>query len=380
MRQYAGRVNPPPEKNLILLDATAISAQRGGVGRYVEELARQAVLADAPVVVVCQQRDEHAFASFDCDLVVAPRYVQSVPFRFLWEQVGLPLLARRLNATVIHSPHYTFPLITGRRRVVTVHDLTFWSYPDRHSLLKRLFFRWWISASARRRLDVIVPSRATGNEYERLVGADSERVTVAYHGVDRDTFHPPSAASVTRFAKKLGVESWVAFVGTIEPRKNIVPLIEGFQSAVASSSPRPALLLAGASGWDNTVAEAINRAVSAGFDVRHLGYVPLADLSTFLGGATVVAYPSEGEGFGLPVLEAMSCGAPVLTTRSLSLPEVGGDAVAYTDTTAPAIGAALAELLNDSTRRAQLSRAAIERAAEFTWSSCLAAHRVVWER
>jgi glycosyltransferase involved in cell wall biosynthesis len=373
-------VKPASSKPLILLDATAISAQRGGVGRYVEELARQTVIAGAPVVVVCQPRDEQAFASFDCDLVVAPRFVQSVPLRFLWEQVGLPLLARRLNATVIHSPHYTFPLMTACRSVVTVHDLTFWSYPDRHSLLKRVFFRWWISASARRRLEVIVPSRATGDEYERLLHADSTRVTVAYHGVDRETFRPPAAATVARFARTLGIGAWVAFVGTIEPRKNVVPLIEGFQSAVASLSPRPALLLAGASGWDNTVADAIDRAVRSGFDVRHLGYVPLADLSTFLGGATVVAYPSEGEGFGLPVLEAMSCGAPVLTTRSLSLPEVGGDAVAYTDTTARAIGVALTELLNNPKRRAQMKRAATERAAGFTWSACLAAHRAVWER
>lgn len=373
-------MNPAPSKPLILLDATAISAQRGGVGRYVEELARQAVFADAPVVVVCQPRDESVFSSFDCDLVVAPRFVQSVPLRFLWEQVGLPLLARRLAATVIHSPHYTFPLITGRRRVVTVHDLTFWSYPDRHSLLKRVFFRWWISASARRRLDVIVPSRATGNEYERLAHADSAHITVAYHGVDRETFHPPAASDVARFARTRGLDDWLAFVGTIEPRKNVVPLIEGFQFAVESLSPRPALLLAGAPGWDNTVAEAIDRAVRAGFDVRHLGYVPLSDLSTLLGGATVVAYPSEGEGFGLPVLEAMSCGAPVLTTRSLSLPEVGGDAVAYTETTAQAIGVALTELLGNPKRRAELKRAAIERAAGFTWSECLTAHRAVWER
>lgn len=373
-------MKPASSKHLIVLDATAISAQRGGVGRYVEELAREAVVAGAPVVVVCQPRDEHVFASFDCDLVVAPRWVQSVPLRFLWEQVGLPVLARRLNATVIHSPHYTFPLFTGRRRVVTVHDLTFWSYPDRHSRLKRIFFRWWISASARQRLDVIVPSRATGDDYERIAHADSARVTVAYHGVDRETFRPPAASAVTRFARKFGVGAWVAFVGTIEPRKNVVPLIDGFRSAVATRSPRPALLLAGASGWDNTVAEAIDRAVSAGFDVRHLGYVPLADLPTLLGGATVVAYPSEGEGFGLPVLEAMSCGAPVLTTRSLSLPEVGGDAVAYSDTTAQGIGSALTELLNNPKRRAEMTRAAIERAAGFTWSACLAAHRVVWER
>lgn len=380
MRQYAGRVNDAPSKHLILLDATAISAQRGGVGRYVEEMARQSAAVGAPVVVVCQPRDEPVFASFDCDLVVAPSYVQSVPLRFMWEQFGLPAIARRLGATIIHSPHYTFPLATTTRRVVTVHDLTFWSYPERHSWLKRTFFRWWISASARRQLDVIVPSRATGNEYERVAHADRGRITVAYHGVDTATFHPPTASEVTGFTRRHGVGEWVAFLGTIEPRKNLVPLIEGFRVAVAESTPRPALLLAGAPGWDHSVTATIDSAVRDGFDVRHLGYVPVEELSAFLGGATVVAYPSEGEGFGLPVLEAMSCGAPVLTTRSLSLPEVGGDAVAYTDTTAAAIGAALSALIEDPARRAELSRSAIDRAAEFTWISCVSAHRAVWER
>jgi glycosyltransferase involved in cell wall biosynthesis len=140
--------------------------------------------------------------------------------------------------------------------------------------------------------------------------------------------------------------------------------------------------LAGGSapGWDGDVAGAIASAVDNGFDVKHLGYIPLDDLPAFLGGAIAVAYPSEGEGFGLPVLEAMSCGAPVLTSRSLSLPEVGGDAVAYTDTTPEAIAGALAELLSDAKLRARLASAAVKRAARFTWSACLVAHRAVWER
>lgn len=366
-------------QKLVLLDATAISAQRGGVGRYVDELAREAVRAGIPLVVVCQPRDEKGFADMDCDVVIAPAAIRSVPFRFLWEQVGLPALARRLGATVIHSPHYTFPLFTGRRRVVTIHDLTFWSHPDRHSVLKRVFFRVWIRATARRGLDVIVPSRATGHEFERVAGPLSGRVTVAYHGVDRDTFHPPSASDRARFASGAGVTEWVAFLGTIEPRKNVGSLIDGYMSATRNLSPRPSLLLAGAPGWDTGVTAAIERAVSNGFDVRHLGYVPIDDLAAFLGGSTVVAYPSEGEGFGLPVLEAMSCGATVLTSRSLSLPEVGGDAVAYCDTSAEAIGAELATLLGDENRRAALSSAAVSRASEFTWASCLAVHRTVWD-
>ena len=365
-------------QGLVVLDATAISAQRGGVGRYVEELAREAARADVPLIVVCQPRDSEDFASANCDTVIAPRWVASVPLRFLWEQVGLPLLARKLRATVIHSPHYTFPLISHCRRVVTIHDLTFWSHPDRHSTLKRSFFRAWIRAAARLRLDVIAPSAATGREFERVAGGDPSRITVAFHGVDRETFRVPQKSDVTRFARKHDVDRWIAFLGTIEPRKNVVPLIEGYQAAFSGVTNRPSLLLAGAPGWDRDVAGAMERAVVSGFDVRHLGYVPLGDLSALLGGSTIVAYPSEGEGFGLPVLEAMSCGATVLTSRSLSLPEVGGDAVAYSDTTPEAIGLELLSLWNDNSRRKTLSTGAIHRAAGFTWSECLAAHRTVW--
>jgi len=363
---------------LVLVDATAISAQRGGVGRYVEELVRESVLAGLSLVVVCQPRDEKAFADLDCDLVVAPRRVQIVFLRFLWEQIGLPVLARRLRATTIHSPHYTFPLLTGRHRVVTIHDLTFWSHPDRHSALKKLFFKFWIVASARIGLDVIVPSAATGAEYQRVARANKDHITVAFHGVDRDTFHPPTPRAVAKFAEANEVASWVAFLGTIEPRKNVVPLIEGFQLATRDMVKRPSLLLAGAPGWDGAVAGAIVRAVDAGYDVRHLGYIPLDNLPAFLGGAIVVAYPSEGEGFGLPVIEAMACGAPVLTSRSLALPEVGGDSVAYADTTPEGIGSALTELLVDAPRRTLLSTSASKRATQFTWSACLAVHRAVW--
>ncbi len=371
-------MNASAEKGLVLLDATAISAQRGGVGRYVEELVREAAAADIPLVVVCQDRDRDTFDAMNVEVVAAPHWIRSVPLRFAWEQIGLPRIATERVATVIHSPHYTFPLVTRRRRVVTVHDLTFWSHPERHSLVKRTFFRTWIRLAALLRLDVIVPSAATGREFERVAGASPARVTVAYHGVDRSIFSPPAPGAVTRFAAAHRVSDWVAFLGTIEPRKNVVPLIEGFCVAAESRTPQPSLLLAGAPGWDTAVTAAVEHAVADGFDVRHLGYVPLDELSALLGGALVVAYPSEGEGFGLPVLEAMSCGAAVLTSRSLALPEVGGDAVEYTDTTADAIGASLEDLLDDPGRRAVLSAAGKARAETFTWARCLEAHRLVW--
>lgn len=360
----------------VLLDATAISFNRGGVGRYVEELARAAALSGENLIVVCQERDLDAFREFDSAVIKAPGFIQSVPLRLIWEQFGLPLLAKRVDADVIHSPHYTFPLFTKLARVVTVHDLTFWSHPDRHNPVKRVFFKFWIRLAARIPRAVIVPSEATANEFLNRTGA--KRVFVAHHGVASEIFHPPTPASVKDFATAHGVSEWVAFLGTIEPRKNVVPLIRGFRLAIAGLKKKPALLLAGATGWDESVAGEIRAAQRDGFDIRHLGYLPIEELSALLGGAEIVAYPSEGEGFGLPVLEAMACGATILTADSLAIPEVGGKAVSYTRTDPESIAAALGQLLKNRAERKTFSRAALARSKKFSWSACLGVHRSAW--
>jgi glycosyltransferase involved in cell wall biosynthesis len=135
----------------------------------------------------------------------------------------------------------------------------------------------------------------------------------------------------------------------------------------------PALVLAGGSGWDDTV-DGVVAEVPPSLRLLRPGYLRFSDLPGYLGGATVVAYPSFGEGFGLPVLEAMACGAPVLTTRRLSLPEVGGDAVAYTEPDEAAIGEALAALLDDPAERARLAAAGHARAQQFTWAASAEVH------
>jgi glycosyltransferase involved in cell wall biosynthesis len=171
----------------------------------------------------------------------------------------------------------------------------------------------------------------------------------------------------------LGDDRFVAFLGTIEPRKNVAALVHGWVRAVDGLASPGALVLAGAQGWDDAVAAAIAD-VPNGLRVLRPGYLPLTDLPALLGGATVVAYPSLGEGFGLPVLEAMACGATVLTTRRLALPEVGGDAVAYTEPEEAAIAVALRQLLKDESVRLKLGEAALARAEQFTWERCAQLH------
>ena len=368
----------------VLIDATSVPPDRGGVGRYLDGIIPALAAHGASVSVICKPDDADHFRASGLTVLTAPASTASTARRFLWEQISLPGIARRAGFETIHSPHYTFPLLTRRARVVTVHDLTFFSHPELHTRVKRLFFRSWVRLSRAFRTVVVAPSAATASEYVRITGADPDRVVVALHGYDHDHFHRPSATEVEVFAESLTppVEKWFAFLGTLEPRKNVVALIEGFETATAAipASDRPSLLLAGGPGWDTAIAPAIAASTARGFDVRAVGYLPLDHLSGFLGGAELVAYPSLGEGFGLPVLEAMATGACVLTTRRLALPEVGGDAVEYTETDAPAIAAALTHLMQNPAERGRLGAAAAVRAGEFTWARCADSHSDAYER
>jgi glycosyltransferase involved in cell wall biosynthesis len=361
----------------VLVDATAIPADRGGVGRYVDNLIAALDRQGADLAVVCQRADADRIAQLapGARVVPGPAPIAHRPARLAWEQTGLPLIADQVKAEVIHSPHYTMPLRAGRPVVVTVHDATFFTEPDAHTAVKATFFRSATRTALRRAARVVVPSKATRDEIVRLLDADSTRIDVAYHGVDTDMFHPPTDAERRRVADRLGLSDtgYIAFLGTLEPRKNVPSLIRGWVQAVRGMDSPPALVLAGGTGWDSDVDEAIAD-VPDGLRLVRPGYLRFADLPGYLGGATLVAYPSVGEGFGLPVLEAMACGAAVLTTPRLSLPEVGGDAVAYTEPDVAAIAGALRALLDDSERRAQLGAAGSVRAREFTWEASAQAH------
>jgi len=216
----------------------------------------------------------------------------------------------------------------------------------------------------------------------RVVDADPTKLDVAYHGVDTAMFHRPTDEERARVRARLGLgdtSGYVAFLGMLEPRKNVPALVRAWIDVCDGRDDPPALVLGGAAGWDEDVDNAVAE-VPANLRCLRPGYLPIRDLPGFLGGAMVVAYPSHGEGFGLPVLEAMACGAPVLTTPRLSLPEVGGDAVAYTEPDVASIAAALRGLLDDPDRRARLGAAGLERSGEFTWAASAEAHLAAYAR
>ncbi|TDC45556.1 glycosyltransferase family 1 protein [Actinomadura sp. KC345] len=367
----------------ILLDATAVPADRGGLGRYVDGLLCALHAQGADLAVVCQRADEERYGGLvpGARVVAGPAALSHRATRLAWEQSGLPHVAERVAADVIHLPTYTMPVSAALPTVVTIHDVTPFTEPELHDPVRTSYVKSATRTAARRATRLIAPSRATRDELVRILGADPALIDVAYHGVDHEVFHRPSEAETKHVSDRLGLHGhpYVAYLGALEPRKNVPNLIRGWVRACEHRPDAPALVLAGGGGWDDEVDAAL---ATVPLDLRVLrpGYLPWPSLPGFFGGALVVALPSRGEGFGLPVLEAMSCGAPVLTTRRGPLPEVGGDAVAYTEPDPSGIGTALGDLFDDPSRRTALADAAHARSQQFSWAASAEAHMTSYQR
>jgi len=369
----------------VLIDATSVPPNRGGVARYISGLLTGLADLDVRVDVIAKSGDlawlrglapSHRYHA-------APGWTSSRPLRLVWEQLGLPGAVRRSGATILHSPHYTFPVTRASRTVVTLHDATFFSDPAAHSRLKVRFFRTWTRLARRFARATVAPSAATAAELDRLAGPARRATVVAHLGVDAETFHAPSEAEVAAFRTAHRIadgEGWIAFLGTVEPRKRVPALIAAHRALTErADGATPTLLVAGGLGWDDDARRALDAAGDRpGAPLRYLGYLPIEELRAFLGGARVVAYPSIAEGFGLPVLEAMASRADVLTTDRLAIPEIGGDTVTYTEPDAGPIAEALERLLADdpAARAARADRVARAgaRADGFTWAACARAH------
>ncbi|MGN6427690.1 MAG: glycosyltransferase family 4 protein [Leifsonia sp.] len=362
-----------------MVDATSIPASHGGVARYIYGMLQGFAADSVELIVVCQSDSAETLAAIVpwATVRTTSPILRARPMRMLWEQIALPRMLREVRPDVLHSPHYSFPLVGNVRRVVTVHDGTFFTHPEMHNRVKRTFFRTWSRVSWRRADAVITPSQATADELARILGPRPDGVHVARLGVDTSRFHPPTPEELSAFRRDNDLEpneQWFAFLGTIEPRKNVGSLLDAYLGLRAELGPAaPRLLIAGARGWDVKTLARLD-ALTGDSGVKVLGYVPLEHLAALLGGAVAVVYPSHAEGFGLPVVEAMSSGATVITTPTLAIPEVGGDAVVYSDPDVASLRKTMTEVLAAELTRADLSARAIARAATFDWAATAAAH------
>jgi glycosyltransferase involved in cell wall biosynthesis len=294
------------------------------------------------------------------------RWPTSRPFtRVLWEQLVQPGVLRRMGADLVHCPAFVGPLFTPCPMVITIHDLSFIRFPDLFRPANRLYLTVMTRLSARRARRLIAVSAHTAAEAARLLNISSERIDVVYHGVEPD-FHPLPFDEIAAFRQRQKLpERFVLFVGTLEPRKNLVRLVKAFARV---RDDRVGLVLAGGKGWLYDELFAQVEALGLSEKVVFAGYVPNEDLPLWYNAATVLAYPSLYEGFGLPVLEAQACGTPVLTSNVSSLPEAAGDAALMVDPyDVEALAGGLDRLLTEKTLRQELRERGLAHAGQFSW-------------
>lgn len=354
----------------VAIDTTAMPALRAGAGVYTYQLAR---------AIAAELVDDARLTLFDRWGVfgdLAGERVNLVPVRapgrgrrLAWEQTGLPWEMRRRKVDLFHGPHHSLPIVpVGVRSVVTVHDVTFRLIPRRYSWARRWYMHLITWLAARRADRIIVPSDAVGADFQRLYGGLPARIATVPEA-------PPPAMSVMHdrerldeVRERLGLpERFVLSVGTLEPGKNRAALLHAF-AALRRRGWTHDLVITGQYGWGAGAGDTLARRLGVATAVRYTGYVADADLPALYNLAELFVFPSWREGFGLPPLEAMACGTPVVASDRPAMPETLGDAALYAPPNRPDLLADVIErVLSDPALSADLRGRGLAQAARYSW-------------
>jgi len=354
------------------IDGIPLATPKSGIGHYTYELARAiaALLPSdrlelvAPVPIDLPANHLETELPTNLSAVHAPLN----PLRRRWWTLGLPLYARLNRLALFHGTNYNVPLWNPCPTVVTIHDLSLLLYPDTHQEHLVARARERLPVMTRLATRIVTDSETVKREICEHLSVSPEKVTsVAL--APRQVFRPMSVADAHEVRQRFRLpEEFILFVGTVEPRKNLLTLVRAFEELLCTTDLKPQLVIAGQRGWMNDELFALIEQGSLHDHVLFLGYVTDEDLRALYSSCRVAVYPSIYEGFGLPPLEAMACGAPVITSRIPVIMETSANAARLVNPTdSRELTAALVELLSDADARTQLGRAGLARAAEYTW-------------
>ncbi|HVS16208.1 MAG TPA: glycosyltransferase family 1 protein [Thermoanaerobaculia bacterium] len=351
-----------------------------GIGTYVRELVRHLAELDreSRYVLLVRPEDRGALPDLPANFLASPEPSKGYSARELW---SVSRHLRRLGAELYHATHYTVPLWPPCPVVVTVHDVIHLLFPELLPNRAALHYaRFMLRRAVRRSRGVIAVSHATRDDLVETVGAEPQRIRVIHNGVEGRFAHRLEPAEVEARLARHGLASpYLLYVGNSKAHKNLERLLEGYARARALlAAPLPPLVLAGTRAGAEALRAHAER-VGIGDALRIVGWIPDEDLPALYQGATLFTYPSLYEGFGLPVLEAMASGTPVLTSRNSALRELAGGHAELVDPWEPDdIARGIAYCLADEGHRRRLVERGRERAAQFGWPRVAAATLAVY--
>lgn len=356
------------------LDGIPLGEIKTGVGHYTFELAHAlariapddefALVSPFPYVATPDSESEQPLPP---NLNVVQAKVDRVRRRRWWS-IGLPLYINRASFSLFHGTNYDVPLWNRCPTIVTIHDLSILLYPETHEahLVRRA--RWRLPKMARAATMIITPSESVRREVGEHLGVHLNKV-VAIPEAARRAFHQVPLAETVEARRRLKLEDdFILFVGTVEPRKNLLTLARALDEILRTTPLRPQLVIAGKEGWLTGELFAYLKSSEIQERVRFTDYVSDDDLRALYSSCRVFVYPSLYEGFGLPPLEAMACGAPVIASSNPSIKETVGDAARLVSPTDfRELAQSIIHVLTDSGERDYLSTSGLQRATQFSW-------------
>jgi glycosyltransferase involved in cell wall biosynthesis len=362
----------------VALDVTSLAVPTSGVGTYTLNLwehldqdARDCILPLA-----------HRALNGSCPPgVVKPRVPRPMN-KTLWMQMFLPWQLARLGADVSHFTNSVSPLGAPGHQVITIHDMTLWLFPELHYSRRLLAMRPFIPLAARRAGAIITVSHSAKEDIVRILHVPPQKVHVVYEAASSRFRRVEERAELdTIRARHHLPEQFILYVGTIEPRKNLVRLLEAFHKLKSRHRLDHALILVGSRGWKEHAILSTVETLQLQDSVRFLDHVPARDLVALYSLADLFVFPSLYEGFGLPVIEAMACGTPVVTSDRGSLAEVAGTAAQVVEATdVESIASGIKRVLDDREWWLELQARGLRQAARFSWATTASQTRRVYER
>lgn len=356
------------------IDIGKLSVRADGIGRYCFGLLRG--LAEIERALPGGGANQYLLYSLlDEAAGEVQEQLRQLGDRFEWTGRRSP---ERGEVDLFHCTAHAVPLEPECRLVFSLYDLTFLTHPQLHTLDNRLHCTAGLARALARGAKIAAISEHTRRDAVRVLGLEASTVAVVPPGLD-DRFVAPDPVEPKALAARLGLGPYLLHVGVEEPRKNTGALVEAYRRLPAELRGRYTLVLAGHGGWGDA-ATAADPSRDAPGEVRRLGSVPDEELPALYAGAALFVFPSLYEGFGLPPLEAMACGAPVLVSSVASLPAVVGEAADLCDPEPAAIAAAIERVLGDAEHQADLRRRGPAHARTFRWTESARLLRVVYEQ